>query len=104
IFSNPALLKVVSLQCDMFSLGKVYVYKDGKSIPDPFLEMIKKPNPFQRETQFKWDFMFWNMIGNSYVYADSYIPTANNKLYILENHKIKFPTEMESYKDKIILS
>lgn len=104
IFSNPALLKVVSLQCDMFSLGKVYVYEDGKSIPDPFLDMIKKPNPFQRETQFKWDFMFWNMVGNTYVYADSYIPTADNKLYILENHKIKFPTEMESYKDKIILS
>lgn len=27
IFSNPALLKVFALQCDLFSLGKVYVYK-----------------------------------------------------------------------------
>jgi len=105
IFSNPALLKVFCLQCDMFSLGKVYVYQNGKALKtDPFLDMIKQPNPFQREAQFKWDFMFWNMIGNTYVYADSYIPAIDNKLYILENHKMKFPTEMLTYQDKIVLS
>jgi len=105
IFRNPALLKVISLQCDLFSLGKVYVYQNGKALDtDPFLDMIKKPNPFQREAQFKWDFMFWNMVGNTYVYTDSYIATPETKLYILENYKMNFPTEMMKYQDKIVLS
>lgn len=105
ILSNPAMLKVTSLMCDMFSLGKVYVYKGGKALDtDPFLEMIKRPNPFQSESEFKWDFMFWQMIGNTYVYCDSLIPTEDNSLYVLENHKINFPTEMLAWKDKIILA
>lgn len=105
IFSNPALLKVFALQCDLFSLGKVYVYKDGKELPDdPFLQMIKKPNMFQFESQFLWDMMFWNMVGNTYVYLDSKIVNPENKLYVLENNKINFPDEMKKYQDKIIFS
>lgn len=105
IFSNPALLKVFALQCDLFSLGKVYVYKEGKEIDnDPFLEMIKKPNPFQKESQFLWDMMFWNMVGNTYAYCDSKIVSSDNLLYILENNKMDFPTEMRTYQDKIVLS
>lgn len=105
IFSNPALLKVFALQCDLFSLGKVYVYKEGKEIDnDPFLEMIKKPNPFQKESQFLWDMMFWNMVGNTYAYCDSKIVSSDNLLYILENNKMYFPTEMRTYQDKIVLS
>jgi hypothetical protein len=105
IFSNPALLKVFALQCDLFSLGKVYVYKEGKEIDnDPFLEMIKKPNPFQKESQFLWDMMFWNMVGNTYAYCDSKIVSTDNLLYILENNKMDFPTEMRTYQDKIVLS
>jgi len=105
IFSNPAVLKVICLQCDLFSLGKVYVYENGKALEtDPFLEMIKNPNPFQDESLFKWSWMFWHMVGNSYVYADSYIATPENKLYVLENHKMKFPTEMMTWQDKIVLS
>lgn len=105
IFSNPALLKVFALQCDLFSLGKVYVYKDNKEVDnDPFLDMIKKPNPFQMESQFLWDMMFWNMVGNTYAYCDSRIVSKDNMLYILENNKMEFPTEMRTYQDKIILS
>jgi len=105
IFSNPAVLKVFSLQCDLFSLGKVYVYKDNKAIPDdPILKMFKKPNLFQRQSQFQWDFMFFNMLGNSYCYTDSKIVSENNKLYILENNKITFNPEFDKYKDMIVLS
>lgn len=105
VFSNPALLKVIALQCDLFSLGEIYVYKDGKVIDnDPFLEMIKKPNPFQKKSQFLWDVMFWNMIGNTYNYCESKIVSEDNNLYILENNKIEFPVEMLTYQDKIILS
>lgn len=105
VLSNPALLKVVSLQCDLFSLGKIYVYKNGKEIEnDPFIEMIKKPNPYQRGSQFLWDFMFWNMIGNDYIYIDSKIVSSNNKMYILEHNKMDFPNEMKKRSDKLILS
>jgi hypothetical protein len=96
---------VLPSQCDLFSLGKVYVYKEGKEIDnDPFLEMIKKPNPFQKESQFLWDMMFWNMVGNTYAYCDSKIVSTDNLLYILENNKMDFPTEMRTYQDKIVLS
>lgn len=105
VFTNPALLKVIALQCDLFSLGQVYVYKDGKVLDnDPFIEMIKKPNPFQNQSQFLWDVMFWNMIGNTYNYCESKIVSDDNNLYVLENNKIEFSTEMLKYKDKIILS
>lgn len=105
IFSSPALLKVFSIQCDLFSLGKIYVYKNGKEIDnDPFLDMIKKPNPFQRQSQFLWDCMFWNMLGNLYIYVDSKIVSNDNRIYALENQKITFPTEFEKYRDMLVLS
>jgi hypothetical protein len=105
IFSNQALLKVFALQCDLFSIGKVYVYKDDVELPDDeYLKMIKNPNPFQMQSQFLWDVMFWNMLGNTYNYCESRIVSEDNKLYILENNKIQFPQEMDSYRDKIVLS
>lgn len=105
IFSNPALLKVIALQCDLFSLGEIYVYQNGSILEnDPFLDMIKNPNPFQKKSQFLWDVMFWNMVGNTYNYCESRLVSPDNNLYVLENNKIEFPTEMLTYKDKIILS
>jgi len=105
VLSNPALLKVVSLQCDLFSLGKMYVYKDNKEVDnDPFLEMFNKPNPYQRGSQFLWDFMFWNMLGNDYIYIDSKIISDKNKMYLLEHSKMDFPNDMKKRGDKLILS
>lgn len=104
VLSNPACLKVFALQMDLFSLGKIYVYKNGKAVDkDPFLDMIKNPNPFQSESQLKRDFMFWNMLGNSYTFCDSAI-VGDNKIYLLEVQKMNFPQEMQKYKDKIVLS
>lgn len=105
IFSNHALLKVICLQCDLFSLGKIKVYQNNKNIEnDPFLLMLKNPNPFQKQSQFLWDVMFWNMIGNTYNYCESKIVSEDNNLYILQNNKIKFPEKMINFKDKIVLS
>lgn len=105
IFTNPALMKVFALQCDLFSLGKISVIKEGQKIEDdPYLSMIKRPNHFQNQSQFLWDVMFWNMVGNTYNYVESKNISDDNNLYILENSKIKFPTEMLNYQDKIILS
>jgi len=106
IFSNPAMLKVVTLQCDLFSLGKIYVYKDGKVVDDdPFLKRIKNPNPFQQTSKFLWDYMFWNMIGNAYCYVDSnVVENDSNKFYFLSPDRIEWPQYFDKMKDKIILS
>lgn len=106
VFNNPAVLKVFKLQCDMFSLGKVYVYRKGKSIEDdPFLDLINNPNPFQQRSQFLWDYMFWKMIGNAYCYVDSdSVLSESNKLYFLDSSKIQFPDKLREYKDRLIFS
>lgn len=106
VFSNPAVLKVFKLQCDMFSQGEVYVYRNGKVFEnDPFLTLINNPNPFQQKSQWLWDAMFYKMIGNVYCYVDSNSVTAeSNKLYIMDSGKMLFPAEMNKYKDMLVLS
>lgn len=107
IFSNPALLKVFCLQCDLFSLAKVYVYtKDDKELPDdPAVARLSNPNPLQSGSQFLWDYMFWKMVGNAYLYMESNIVERDNApMYWLENHKIEWPLSIENEKDKLILS
>jgi len=106
VFSNPAVLKVFKLQCDMFSMGEVYVYRNGKPVAtDPFITLINNPNPFQQKSQFLWDYMFWKMIGNAYCYVDSDSAMSDtNKLYMLDSSKMIFPADMNQYKDRIVLS
>jgi len=106
VFSNPAMLKVISLQCDLFSLAEVYVYKDGKRIEDdPALDRLNSPNPLQSRRQFLWDYMLWTMIGNANLYIDSKdASNERNRLYFLENNKIEWPLSLEKAKDKLIFS
>lgn len=111
VFSNPALLKVICLQCDLFSLAKVYVYGDGgkkkgKNYPDdPALDRINKPNPMQSRAQWLWDYMFWKMLGNARLYMESdVVQRENAPMYWLENSKVEFPASLEKWKDKLILS
>jgi len=106
VFSNPAMLKVFSLCCDLFSIGEVYAYKNGKSVDkDPFLDLINNPNRRQQKTQFLWDYCFWNMLGNAYLYIDSAdVANPRNKMYFLEPHKLEWPLEMDMKKDKLFLS
>jgi hypothetical protein len=108
ILSNPAVLKVFALQCNLFSMGKVKVTKEsGEEIPDdPFLNLLRKSNPFTKtESQFLWDFMFWNMLGTSYTYVDSKIvDRPQNKMYFLDPAKIEWPQDLEKKKDKMVFS
>lgn len=107
IFSNPSLLKVFCLQCDLFSLGQVYVYnkKDRIIEGDPALDLLKQPNPLQNGSQFLWDYMFWNMVGTAYCYVDSdAVDKENNKLYFLDITKLEWPSSLEKEADKLIFS
>lgn len=107
IFSNPAMLKVFSLCCDLFSLGNVYVYSNGKSVDKhPFLDFINNPNNRQQKNQWLWDYCFWNMIGNDYLYMDTWNldRITKNKGYFLEPSKIEWPLALENKKDKLFLS
>lgn len=108
VLSNPAVLKVFSLQCDLFAMGRVCVQtKEGEEIEnDPFLLLLRTPNPFTlTESQFLWDFMFWNMLGTSYAYVDSKIvDRKGNKMYFLDPSKIEWPQELERRKDKMVFS
>lgn len=105
VFSNPAVLRVFRLQCDLFSLGKVYIYENGKSIDkDPFLDFIKKPNPFQNRQQLLWTYMFYKMLGGAYSYSNSKFISDSTRMYWLDPSKITFPIEFEKYKDRIVLS
>lgn len=106
VWSNPAFCKVVCLQCDLYSLGKVKV-KDlkGNVIDnDPVLALFNDPNYMQSRSQFLWDSMFHYMQGNVYCYMDSNIPSVDNILYFLEAHKIEWPIAFDKQKDKLILS
>ena len=100
-------MKVIALQCDLFSLGEVKVLeKNDKPIEDdPFLTLIDKPNPFQTRSQFLWDYMFWQMLGTAYCYCDSAIvDKKDNRLYFLDPSKIRWPKSLSDDKDKLIFS
>ena len=107
VLASPAVLKVFALQCDLFSMGKVTVEQNDKEIEDdPFLALIRDPNPFTNtESQFLWNFMFFNMLGTAYCYVNSkVVDGTGNKLYFLEPHKIIWPESFKRAKDKLIFS
>ncbi len=105
VLNNPAVLKVISLQCDLFSLGQVCVYDEKGEIieDDPFLSLMKRPNPFQSKSQFLWDFMFWNMLGTDYCLVDSKIvEKPGNKMYHLDPSKMEWPEDFQDDADKLV--
>ena len=106
VLSNPAALKVFALQCDLFSLANPQVKKEGKLIDDdPFLNLLKKPNPFQSQRQFLWDYMFWNMIGNAVLYIKSGdVDRENNMMYFLDTSRIVFSKKLQENISRLVFS
>lgn len=107
VFRNPALLKVFALQCDMFSLGKFYVYKGEKEAKDERLKkLLENPNPFQNSQEFLWEYMFWQMLGVShmFIWKNEYDGTLDNKIYLLRPYSLDIPEEVKNMGDKIVLS
>lgn len=99
-------MTVFNINCDLFSLGEPLVKdNNGEIIEDhPLLKVLNNPNAFQGVNDILWDFMFWNMIGNAYLYVDSKNDIENNSLYFLNNTKIEFPQKMLDNADKLFLS
>lgn len=108
VLSNPAMLKVFALQCDLFSLGKFYLYKGEQEIEeDKILDLLNEPNPFQSSQEFLWEYMFWQMLGLSQIFIykkdlDSLL--IPNKMYLLVPYQLDFPEEINDSKGKIILT
>lgn len=107
ILKNFALLRVFSLQCDLFSMAKFYVVdvKSGEYIlDDRFLDFIKQPNPFQTQSDFMWSFMFNHMMGKGDIWGTSkLIENSLLRLYILDNWKIEIPDNLTDF-DKLVES
>lgn len=98
VLTNPAVLKVFKLNCDMFSLGKINQYNGNDLAEVDYLYSLKKkPNLRQTWTQFLWDYMFWKMTGTAYLWRSSNVLNESTQLYWLnpanidwENGKGKF--------------
>lgn len=107
VLTNPAMLKVIAIQCELFSLGKFYVYRGGKEVEDhPLLDLLYKPNPFQNAQEFLWEWMFWQMLGVSYVYVEDtdYQKLKGISMYLLSANRVEFPDDLVQMSDKIILT
>lgn len=105
VLSSPAVLKVFSILCDLYSQGEIYVYKNGKEVEGaPELALFEQPNPFQTEAQWKWTYMFWTLIGNCNLYIDKNVADASNKMYFLVPHKIEWPQWFTTNQDKLFFS
>lgn len=92
VCNNPALLKVIALDCDIFSLGKVNKYQEDKIKEVDFLySLTKQPNLLSSWTQFFWNYKFYlNIFGEAYLYNpnNSKVLSDNNSLQWLDPSKI----------------
>lgn len=92
VCNNPALLKVIALDCDIFSLGKVNQYQDDKIKEVDFLySLTKQPNLLSSWTQFFWNYKFYlDIFGEAYLYNpnNSKVLSDNNSLQWLDPSKI----------------
>lgn len=108
VISNPALLKVISMDCDIFSLGKINKYQDEKIIENDFIySQSKKPNLQQSWTQWLWDYKFWlNIYGSAYLYNpnNSKVLSDNNSLTWLDPSKIVWEQSVIDKFKKFIFS
>lgn len=107
ILTNPAVLKVFKLNCDLFSLGKVYNVQSGKIIQKDFLNTIQpRPNKHQTWNQFEWDYMFYRMLGTAYLWRsnNTNLQSSETKFYWLNPAKMEFDSKLLKKLDKLTLS
>lgn len=105
VMSNPAFLKVVKLLCDTFSLGKIEAVKNNKIVDnDALIKKLNYPNFFQSQRQFLWDYMFWTMLGTSYLYTNDKLLKDSTQLYFLMPNRLVWTDDLIKKIDTIVLS
>lgn len=103
MLTNPALAKVVNLNCDVFSLGKIE-RKDGSG-DDPFIRMLQNPNRFQTMRQWLWTYRFWIMYGNAYLKPNtSIVSNERSQLYWLNSSCLDWDDVETKGLDQMVLS
>jgi len=95
VLSNPAMVKVLALQCDLFSMGKFYAYRNGNEVQNSrVLDLLKAPRGTTK-SQFLWDWMFWNMLGEDWVYVWDKAFPKTTKMFLLNPLFMEFPPELQ---------
>lgn len=103
MLTNPALAKVIFLNCDVFSLAEIK-RKDEKE-DDHLLNLLKNPNYFQTQRQFLWTYRFWLMFGNSFLKPNNKrIDSDYQQLYWLQPTKIEWDNKVTRKLDKMVFS
>lgn len=106
VLSNPAALFLFILLPDLFSMGKFKLTdKEGEEIEDhPVLDFIRRPNFMQTAAQFKWDYMFWRLLGTSNLFINSKILDEDNVMYWLGPDQIEWPKWFEENAQTLVLT
>lgn len=106
VLQNPAALFLFTLLPDIFSMGKWKMYTDaGEEVEKhELLDLLKNPNFRQTGSQFKWDYMFWRLLGTAHLYVNSSIIDEDNALYFLSPDQIEWNEWFETNKATLILT
>lgn len=100
ILSNPAVLKVFALNCDLFSLGKI----NTPTETDFLYSQRKKPNFKQNWTQFLWDYMFYMQLGTAYLWTPNNQLNETSPIQWLNPANIEFDSNLIDKLNSLILS
>lgn len=102
MLTNPALAKVVFLNCDVFSLGEIRRV-DGDV--DDFVRKLQRPNYFQNLRQWLWDYRFWLMFGTSYLYSSSRLANQDKgQMYWLNSTCLDWDSSLDDDLEGFVLS
>ena len=105
VLKNPAALHIFTLIPDLFSMGEYVLERDGEIVEEDntLLNLLKNPNPMQTESQLKWDYMFWRMLGTANLFSLSR-QAEMSKLYFLKPHYIDWSDSMKDNAESIFQS
>lgn len=102
MLTNPALARVILLNCDVFSLAEIK--RIDQKPNDPLINLLNNPNYFQSRRQFLWMYRFWIMFGNAYLKPYSTkIESDYQVLYWLNPTMIDWKNQRKNL-DKLVLS
>lgn len=101
MLTNPALARVVQMNCDVFSLLEIRRVDEKE---DELTKALKNPNFFQSQRQFLWTYRFWTMFGSAYLLPNSKrLDSPTQQLYFLESYKIDW-CNVDKKLDKLVRS